>query len=282
MTKFQSKKNDSYKSESTNEEPVQESNSKPVEEVNNTSENTDKPIDWKRFDHIYCINYYKNNDRLNHIMSEFHRLSITDNFSVERIYPSVLDVDNYNVDKDKFPNIDLYRKAKAHFNCIEKALYENYERILIVEDDASFMNDKKMVFDLIDDLPINQDIVMFDNCLVNYADSAKEMPMVSKYYADMDDVRMCLSTCYSLSRKGMEHVYYNQKNKFMVPDYYLSKQSGVKDIDKLKRCICDCRMVVQSPNFTKESISSELMGDDKNPIIKMYKNERVNMNNYNI
>ena len=102
MTKFKSKKNDSYKSESTNEEPVQESNSKPVEKVNNTVENTDNPIDWKRFDHIYCINYYKNNDRLNHIMSEFHRLSITDNFSVERIYPSVLDVDNYNVDKDKF------------------------------------------------------------------------------------------------------------------------------------------------------------------------------------
>ena len=41
-------------------------------------------------------------------------------------------------------------------------------------------------------------------------------------------------------------------------------------------------MVVQSPNFTKDSISSALMGDDKNPIIKMYKNERVNMNNYNI
>lgn len=184
------------------------------------------------FDHIYCLHYLPDADRLPKLKSELSRVGIDENadyFSWKYDYPSpLLDLTfkNLNMDTALTSSSRPYikRVSLKHYEIMKEALERGYKRILIMEDDIRFHNDLDYIGRMLENLP-DTDIVMLDKMVsssvkdsMKYKEYVRTLPEGS-LYADMpSNIFFIFASCYVLNETAMKHIVALQEEKLLPPD----------------------------------------------------------------
>ena len=234
-----------------------------------------KIINWKKYvDHIYCIHYTPYSDRKERLEKELKRVGILDSdiFSWE-----------YSYDMPKFASNASQDLAYNHLLCYYNALYMGYEKVLILEDDIVFLKDINMIQTLLDNLPNEYDLCLFDHIgyfnsiKLNIKDSSKEIIMDTYKYGQINDYYRYftvswLTSNYIIGTKMCNKVIeiikddISKRNYLEAPDHYL--QNLIKyyfdntiTLDKynndpyltVKETFKDCKTILSIPRMSIQS-----------------------------
>lgn len=116
-------------------------------------------IDWKKYvDQIYCITFP--NKQMNELYAELKRVDILDS-GIYREFENIssplfkkMFLGTFGSLKEEYPMQQRYSYAYdvtiAHYYCMKHAEQNNYDRILILENDNIFLKDKKDIINILD------------------------------------------------------------------------------------------------------------------------------------
>ncbi len=242
-------------------------------------------IDWtKYFDAIWCVNYKPHKVRYELIKKEFERIGILDhpNFKFHETFPSIYDKYFYNkllADRLINPAFILSEKninaAMGHYACIKKSLLDNYEHILIIEDDIRFLKDLDMIKNILDNIPSDYDIILYDyfmHCSEKEFENYKKT-QTNQYYYHYNNLSSV--GCYALSKKALQLFEKLYEKIIFPPDVYTSKFGFSDSLVKyftLKNMACQV-IFSDSLSVTPGSV---------NGIHDMYKRSNINYDEYNM
>lgn len=229
------------------------------------------------FDHIYCLHYLPDSGRLPKLQSEFKRVGIDTDasyFSWVYDYPSpVLDLlfedDRLNMDNALKTATRPYIKKVAlkHYEIIKDAYENEYERVLIMENDVRFHKDLRFISKMLVNLP-DADVVMLDKMVAStvnsdtrYRNFIKTLPK-DTLYTEVKNVFMIFASCYVLNRKGMKHMIDRYEKSLLPPDTPFN-DSGIT------RMVAVTNLAIQDPNLKSR----------KN---ETYNRIKLDVNQYNI
>lgn len=200
---------------------------------------------WKRFfDRIFCVHYVEYKQREAHIKNELKRIGISDSGILEWRYTY----------KNEFEqNLAKYLRVSACSligplfietkRIIAQSLYEGYKRILVIEDDVSFLNDTNVIDSILEDMPEDANVIQFTKMTNmiparimkwNYLVANKK---INDSYVIADGNVFWDGGCYALSRKGMEML-----DKVMSKDL-INSDNCFAQVDKY--CIAIRNMCIQ-------------------------------------
>ena len=228
------------------------------------------------FDKIYCIHYLPYNERNNNIISEFSRVGLlscpnfewfytTDNFLFDHIFQTLKTKDMIPVDTESHANNILegyiknervFNLAINSYNLIYQAYLQNFNRILILEDDVQFLKSIVTLDEILYDFPEEYDIVSFDYWFRNKSDCntaySKNRQINKNYYKIMYE-RLVNASCISYSRFGMKHFLDGMNKKFMNSDYFVANQSTFDDW-KVTRAVSRIPLCIQRQDYQMNHI----------------------------
>ena len=152
-------------------------------------------INWKKyFDHIYCIHSTFYPERLEKIKNELQRVNILDSgiFSWKISSGDFVQYIKYNDvnyiynpdDPNKNKLIDL---CKNYAEIFEDTIINDYQKILILEDDIYFLKDLNLVKTILDNCP-DFDICKFDwNCFFTWLNQDIDQPNTIYHVGNIND-----------------------------------------------------------------------------------------------
>lgn len=110
---------------------------------------------FERFDETFLINLKKREDRLNNFIIQVNNYNLGDFKIFEAIDGSSI--------KDNYSNLSIGNVGLIHSNIqiIEESIKNNYEKILIIEDDCVFNENINNIDDYFNHLPSDWDMVYF-------------------------------------------------------------------------------------------------------------------------
>lgn len=248
-------------------------------EVENNAELDNGSCFEDSFDHIYCLHYLPDQERLPKIKSELKRVGIDENayyFSWVYDYPSpILDL----IFEDKRLNIDvslrssgrpyIKRVSLKHYE-IAKDAYENgYERILVLEDDVRFHKSLDYITKMLENIP-DTDLVMFDKMTSSsFKDNLKYKERLrgledDTLYCGMAGIFFIFASCYSINRKAMKHIIDTQEKCLLPPDTPFND-------DEITGSFAVVNLAIQDPAYkTRRSETYDNIGLD----VSMYGEEK--------
>lgn len=239
-------------------------------------------IDWtKYFDRIWCISFIPYRSRREAIKREFDRIGISKHPKFEwnltfdspyfKMCKTVLDA---NPPLGKLHSDTELKCWAGHYSCIKRSVLFGDERILIIEDDSRFLNDISRIKLILENMPNDYDIVMFDhsvNVPKNVYDDYKNRK-VNGFYSEFEDLSS--TGCYSLSRKALlklESLY----DSFIIPtDNYFSKLGDIG----LKKCFSLTNLSCQATY----SSSMSVVNAGINTIHSVYAKSNIVYSDYNM
>jgi GR25 family glycosyltransferase involved in LPS biosynthesis len=124
-----------------------------------------------KIDNIFIINLAHRNDRKEHMINEMKKQNISNYEFFDAVKPSLNEVNEWNsnycnhVKKDVHPlKFDNYRIGclgcmKSHIEVIKLSLERNYNNILILEDDTKFIDNFFKVFEYIEQINNDYDML---------------------------------------------------------------------------------------------------------------------------
>lgn len=233
-------------------------------------------INWaKYFDKIYCINFCQFTERKQLMQFQLNRVGILKSGIFEWYTTYQTNFNFYNYLKTKYPyivhNVSL---MFGHYNCVREALYNRYERILILEDDARFLKDLDLIEKILENKPEDADLILYDKIIENYV-RAQQFENYNEYYYKFNN---CWSAaCYFLSRKGAERFAYLIEK---LPTAVDSKFDNIKYHFKNLNCYCSKTNIAVQCTF-QNCFSGDLAGKDFN-WQKLYKYLQICFDNYMI
>ena len=139
---------------------------------NSTKNNKIIKIDWTKYvDAIYCLHFLPYKDRLNRIKANLNYLDILDSpiFHWYYTYPNTFDemiadsikptyCDYHNQRRTKTLNLNI-----AYHNMFREIQELGYNKVLIIEDDCTFIYGRKGLFaESLEHLPVEWDYIQFD------------------------------------------------------------------------------------------------------------------------
>ena len=252
------------------------------------SKNTDIKIKFNDiFDHIYCLHYLPDTERLEKMKDELKFIGVDENakyFSWVFDYPSPLLDMVYN---DSRVNMNTALKAtnrsyikrvsKKHYEIIKEAHELGYKRILVLENDIRFYKDKVYIDKLLSNMP-DSDIIMFDKMVcsapsdnLKYKKYIKTLPE-DALYGDMNEsgVFFIFCSCYSLNRTAMEHIIQAHEKQLLPPDTPLNDKT-------LTGSFAIMNMAIQDPNLkTRKTETYDKIGLDTGLYMNVADNKVLN------
>lgn len=200
------------------------------------------------FDQVYCLCLSDNISRYNHAVEHFCKMHIiqqvhfwwTCKRSFSNTYAEItpqLRTPWYDKILKDNPHVygNVWNCAIEHYDIIKTSLQRGFERILIFEDDISFVASYDYFWSLMNNIPNNYDVLLFrNNFRIFYPDSF--MPEIEEYKGtyfkvenDFNTWRQAGTMMYALSKKAMEYILeLNDIYGLTYSDGFLSK------IDKTK------------------------------------------------
>ena len=233
----------------------------------NIFENKYVSIDWKRyFDHIYCVHYIEYKDRFETIDSELERVGIKDSgiFSYKYTYDSPLYDVLYDSEKNGAMSKSYMKCGLAQYFCYKEAYELGYERILVLEDDIVFLKDISKIYEILENTPKDYDLVLYDSMTWDkkyYDDLCKKARIGNKRFVRYNE-KMRLCSCYSMSRKMMEHRIDCEEKYMNTNDSYMSYNKDFTYKEPLKRCFSIDLIACQNPKYDK-SINKDMVVEGK-------------------
>ena len=239
-------------------------------------------IDWtKYFDRIWCVSFIPYAKRRDAIKREFDRIGISrhPNFQWNLTFDSpyfsmckrVLDA---NPSIGKLHSTTELKCWAGHYSCIKKSVLFGDERVLIIEDDSRFLNDVSRIKLILEKMPKDYDIVLFDH-FVNVPQGVYEnykSRKVNEFYSEYEDLDSC--GCYSLSRKALLKLESLYDTMIIPADNYTSKIS----VPELKKCFSLTNLSCQATYSSSMSVSNAGV----NTIHRVYAKSNIIYSEYNM
>ena len=233
-------------------------------------------IQWNKFfGHIYCIHYKGHVERFEGLNDELKRVGILDSGIFEYKYTDI-DNNHYKIAANK---VTIHHKE-----CINDAIYNKYNRILILENDIRFLKDLSVIEDYLNQIPKNADMVWFDYIYgfeFQEIDRYKKLNLSTKYVNIGREQRIFSAACYMCSL-GMQNHLSKCYNRYQTtPDFFTcySRFSPDQHIDlNLKRYITNKNIAIQK--VFDNNLRATLHGE--NNIYDRYKYQGLNLEDYNI
>lgn len=240
-------------------------------------------LNWNRFDHIFCIHFLPFKERMDRLKNELRRVDLLDNdrFSFEFTVPSEYDkvIFNYtkNVGRNNLLTVNQLNLVLGTYKILMQSKIMDYERILIIEDDIAFLKNKKEIQNIIDKLPDEYDICLFDK----FKDKSIT---IDEYQSYIDDkINDCYSRykrlkscgCYSLTKKCIEKFIKMYETFLMITDEYTSiaeLKTPLNKIFSVKNLACQISYIH----------SSNILHGGKNCIHDVYKLQGLDYREYNV
>lgn len=186
------------------------------------------------FDKIYVITAILSKERQKSIKYQLDNLGIDFEF--------IYGIDFYNIKHDRFNNIinypnmvleynhmnndGVYGAAMSHYKAILLSYELGYNNVLIIEDDACFINDIKLIENYFNNIPEDADFITYTPRFMEYYEYNKFNDYIlknknNKYIIlDKSYNSLCGNGMYAiLNRDVMKKYIDNQRIKFTPPDH---------------------------------------------------------------
>lgn len=239
-------------------------------------------IDWtKYFDRIWCISFIPYAKRREAIKREFDRIGIAKhpnlqwNLTFDSPYFSlckrVLDA---NPSMGRLLNPTELKCWAGHYSCIKTSAALGDERVLIIEDDSRFLKDLSRMKLILDNMPLDYDVVMFDYfvCVTDDEFSAYKSRKVNEHFSEF---RKLNSTgCYALSRKALLKFEEMYEHTIIPTDNYIYHTGA----DSLKKCFSLTNLSCQATYGRSMSVSNAGV----NTIHRVYAKSNIIYSEYNM
>ena len=189
-------------------------------------------IDWKKyFDKIYCIQFLpKRYDRINRITNELDRVGIlnsgilswklTYQSPFQRILQQNISIKHVNLIND----LGAFNCAFAHYEVHKEAKGLDLNRILVLEEDISFLKDLNRLEVYLENMP-STDVCLLDKfCYDPYkyqCDLINDSLQCNQYFRYFDKTcgHFGSGACYSLSNKALNaFITVQEKTSFHCAD----------------------------------------------------------------
>lgn len=243
-------------------------------------------MNWtKYFDAIWCIDYKPMKLRKQLILKQFERVGILNhpNFKFHQTFSSPFDnmlyqkmVQSGKIIKQYQYNQQIMNASLGHYACTKKSLIDNYNRILIIENDIRFLKDINKIQEYLNNLPNDYDIILFDyfqHCSNQEFEQYKNKHKINNFFAQY--INLSSAGCYSLSNKGMKIFSQLYETKFCASDVLLAK---IDLSNLLKKCFTIKPLACQ----VTFSNCLNCRGKQYNVIHNVYKKNNLDYNNYNM
>lgn len=245
-------------------------------------------IDWSsHFDRIWCISYTGFPERRSGAERELKRVGILDSgiFGWQRTVPTIFNDILFDVTKKRKLN-DCPTKGSlscllGHYSCIKTSLGLGDRRILILEDDVSFLNDVDSIETGIDAMPTDSDVVLFDWIASFTGDEAIDNRNLDRMKSTKTNDRYSRfdhlwgGDCYMLSARAMKWISEEVERKFRPIDVYFTT---LMDGQGLNRYFCVEQIAAQK--VTPRSNCLESFGHDATTT--SYKLTGVDLSKFNL
>ena len=221
-------------------------------------------------DQIYCIVYkpYKE-ERYDDLCKEIDRLN--------------LKVKIMEFDKDNDLS-GLESTTKNYCRVFEDALYNHYNKIMVIEDDCRFLKNVSILQEF-NTIPANADIIYCDyHC--GYCDNPSQSKELMNRIASCDDLYyklypsdvIYLTTCNIYSRRAVLHMLLNYEYMHMNIDHYFLNH--VMFIDK--DCFNILNRYVTCVNLCIQKEYSHAASKHHTTYYDQYKLQGVDLNDYQL
>lgn len=242
-------------------------------------------IDWKKYvDHIYILtNTHKDTNNLNIFFNELNNVNIDINdISFVTVFTNInspiYDTIYYNyfiggasnaaeqyISGDKV----LYCLLGHYYLC-KLAESKKYERIMILEDDASFLKDHTLIEQILNKLYAD-DFDIAIELVNNETYNNIKNNIINIHHADHQNEMIAGSLANIYSKRGYEEIIYlieEEKINFAIDEYYLYYENLKIVYSSIPFCVCnECEIIY---SYVKEYYNSLLSLTDKN-ILDYYK-----------
>ena len=244
-----------------------------------------------RFDHIYLQHYPGYKERFDDIISELKRVGIYDakNFSIyysiqnfyeDELYEKLNNEDRLTSD---IVSINKFRGSWTFYKILCESWTLNYQHTIIIHDDIRFLQDLNTLYDILNNLPENYDLCMFDYLnVINTDDFNYYGGFENKYYLTW--YGMVANTISSMSHSFISYLLRSMHSKFSGSDKYIwNTIDNYEDIFKYK-CIASIpRIAIQCdyPNNLVNEIFTNIITEYSSESTQ-YMHHPVNFLNHDI
>lgn len=201
------------------------------------------------YEHVYIINLKSRTDRYQQMLTEMKNQSITNYQFYEAIRPNHDDICQWNENyclhelrhrKNNFHNYQIgsFGCLQSHINVIQNAVNLNYKRVLILEDDTTFIRPIIELTQIIHEIGNNFDMLYM---AINNVRRSK------LHSINFNIVTKGLAACaYIITRPVMEYVLDNIKNTTLEIDAFYANVVQPKF-----RCfVINPQMTTQRPDYS--------------------------------
>lgn len=189
------------------------------------------------FDRIFCIHYVEYKNRTDIIERELDRIGILGSgiFEWRYTYKNMFEKNLAQMLGVKPCSLigPLFIETKRMF---AESLYKNYNRIMVIQDDALFLKDVEEIQKIIAHIPDNADCIQLEKRTSGMADRIKKwreltaQSRINDYFVRADGNIFWGGACYSLTKEGMMTLdeimtkdLINEDNCFAkVPNYFIA------------------------------------------------------------
>lgn len=196
------------------------------------------------FDKIYIISYVKNVDRRRYMSYVFDNVLHIDNyefiygidiFSLKNI---IYDETKHNYYDDENYNIHGLSCGIAHLTALQHAQANNFNKILICEDDIKFINDLNYIEYVFNNHPDDADIIKFNTTLFIDINQIDKNLIVNDLYYSQILFWYAGATCYGIyNKETINSLIDSYINKSIIADWEDKFNSSFK-IYSLIKMIC--------------------------------------------
>lgn len=241
-------------------------------------------INWtKYFDKIYCINFIQYKDRKKAMQKQLDRVGILDhpNFQFHHTFISPYTNLIFTICKQlnicKQPKMSLARfnlSLNGHYECIKKSEINDYEKILILQDDIRFLKDLNKCQQILINMPHDANLILFDK----YKNINSQFIPYNNYFNKFNTAYS--AGLYMLDKKGISSIAKAYQNELTFSDWYW--QDKFTSTNELKKYCCNknslgIQIIYQNcQNGEKGNINSI------NYVHNIYIQQGINYQEYNL
>lgn len=199
--------------------------------VNNSDNVT---IQWEKyFDAIYCLSLADNIEKRSLLEKELSRVGILNSkifrykITVKNeLYKYICSAPELNIDKYLQSNPQAFNTTLGHYEIMKECLAMGYKRVLILEDDVRFLKNIKEMYDILENIPEECDICLFDKFVPfskePYLNEIKTNK-INTYFFNFEKIKLWSCGCYALSQNAMKTIVSKQVKKFVSADESTNK-----------------------------------------------------------
>lgn len=180
---------------------------------------------FEQFNKIFILNLARESKRRSFILWQLEKMGLGDlvgskiHFHLTTLHPLEL---NYSLELNSHKNrVHLFRPseyscAREHYTLVKTSIELGYSKIMIIEDDTSFMNNLDKMAEILGNAPEDADFLRFHVC--STFDKFRDVKAFNKHWKK-DAFSAWNATCTAfMTLKSMKYYVVFQDKKFQVAD----------------------------------------------------------------